>query len=451
MPLNFPLLLLAGCTLGSLISPAFGDDRRPTLQEQWGQWRGPLGTGVAPQANPPIHWNEADGINIRWKTPLPGLGHSTPIVWGDRIFLTTAIPHGTALEPRYSRAPNAHDNLPVTHRQKFVALAIDRTTGKIVWQKVLRDEIPHEGHHQTGSLASNSAATDGERVFFFFGSFGLYCLDFAGHELWRADLGKMQPLHGHGEGSSPALSGDTLVVNWDHEGESFVVAFNAKTGTEKWRVPRDETTSWSSPLMIEHEGVPQVVVSATHRIRGYDLQTGKVLWSCGGLSTNVVASPVYASGMLFTGSSYDTRSLLAIRLEGATGDLTGSRHIAWKKNRATPYVPSPLLYRDSLYYLNHYQGVLTRVSASTGEDCPGAFRLAGIDDVYSSPVAAADRIYVTDRKGTTLVINNTEKHQVLAENHLEETVSASAAIVGREILLRGDHSLYSLAETDRAP
>lgn len=431
-----------------LAAPAFADEPASQSPERnWPQWRGPWGTGVAPLADPPVEWSEADGKNIRWKTAIPGLGHSSPVVWGNHVFLTTALAHGDALKPRYSTAKGAHDNLPVTHRHKFIALAVDRTTGKILWQRTLRDAVPHDGHHFTGSLASNSPVTDGQHVYAFFGTYGLYCLDFTGTEVWHADFGTMESLHGHGEGSSPALYGDTLVVNWDHEGQSFVVALDKLTGRERWRVERKEITSWSTPIIVEQGGTPQVIVSATNRVRGYDLKTGRVLWECGGLSTNVVASPVYADGMVFTGSSYDTRSLLAIRLDGAAGDITGSKRIAWTKNRATPYVPSPLLYGDSLYYLNHYQGVLTRVVAQTGEERPGAFRLAGIQDIYASPVGAAGRVYITDRTGTTLVVSHAEKPKVLAENRLDEVISATAAIAGREIFLRGEHFLYSLAET----
>jgi outer membrane protein assembly factor BamB len=447
-----PLRLRTGlvCLCLAVASVASADEQANQSPERnWPQWRGPWGTGVAPLADPPVEWSESDGQNIRWKTTIPGLGHSSPIIWGDRVFLTTAVAHGEALKPRYSTMPGAHDNLPVTQRHKFMAIAVDRRSGKIVWQRTLRDALPHDGHHFTGSLASNSLVTDGRRVFVFFGSYGLYCLDFDGTEIWHADFGTMQSLHGHGEGSSPALFGDTLIVNWDHEGLSFVVALDKLTGKERWRVERKEITSWSTPIIVEHGGTPQVIVSATNRVRGYDLKTGKVLWECGGLSTNVVASPVYSDGLVFTGSSYDTRSLLAIRLDGATGDITGSRRVAWSKTKATPYVPSPLLYGDSLYYLNHYQGVLTRVIAKTGADRPGAFRLAGVQDIYASPVGAAGRVYITDRAGTTVVVSHAEQPKVLAENHLDDVISASAGIAGREIFLRGEHFLYGLTEEER--
>lgn len=430
------------------LGPAsFGADGE--AKDNWPQWRGPLSSGVAPQGDPPLEWNEADGTNIRWKTKLPGRGLSTPIVWGDRVFLTTAIPFGEALPPRPSTAPGNHDNLPVTHRHRFVALALDRASGKIVWQKTLREALPHEQGHHTASLASNSAATDGKHVFVFFGSFGLYCLDFNGEVVWKADFGPMQSLHGHGEGSSPALYKNTLVVNWDHEGKSFIVALDTRTGEQQWKIERKEVTSWASPIIIEHAGKPQVVVSGTSRVRGYDLKNGDVLWECGGLSSNVVASPVYGEGMVFAGSSYDKRALLAIRLEGASGDITDSDQIAWRRFRGTPYVPSPLLYDGGFYFLTHYQGILSRVDARSGEDRPGAIRLEGVTNIYSSPVAAAGRIYITDLEGTTAVVSSGEVPRILARNQLSEGVSASAAIAGRELFLRGETHLYCLAEEEK--
>jgi outer membrane protein assembly factor BamB len=407
-----------------------------------------LATGEAPLAEPPLSWDESDGTNIRWKTEIPGRGHATPIVWGDQVFVTTAIPFGEALPPRPSTAPGNHDNLPVTHQQRFVALAVDPDNGEIVWQKTLREALPHEQGHYTGSLASSSPVTDGEHVFAFFGTFGLYCLDVEGRLVWKKDFGPMQSLHGHGEGSSPALYKDTLIVNWDHEGKSFIAALDKATGEERWRAQRNEVTSWASPIIVEHERKPQVIVSGTSRVRGYDLAGGEVLWECGGLSSNIVASPVSANGMVFAGSSYDKRALLAIRLKGAAGDITGGEQIAWSRFRGTPYVPSPLLYDGALYFLTHYQGILSRVDARTGEDRPGAIRLPGIGNIYSSPVAAAGRIYVTDLDGKTVVVSSGEPPRLLSMNRLAEPISASAAIAGRQMFLRGEKHLYCLAEPD---
>ena len=411
--------------------------------DQWPAWRGPLATGEAPLAQPPTTWSESE--NLRWKARLPGRGHGSPIVWGNRVFVTTAIPVGDELPSRSTKAPGAHDNIPVSRRQQFAALAIDRETGTVVWQRVLREAFPHDGGgHYTGSLASQSPVTDGTRLYVSFGSEGIFALDWQGAVVWERDLGKMYPVHGHGEGSSPAVWRDLLFVNWDHEPESFLVALDSGTGEERWRVARDEITSWGSPVIIDHRGEPQLVVSGTRRIRAYRPETGELIWECGGLSTNVVASPVAGDGFLFAGSSYDTKAFLAIRLEGARGDLTGGEQVVWSRNRATPYVPSPLLAGGTLFFLHHYQGVLIGVDPRTGEDRPGAFRLPGMTDVYASPVAAAGRIYITDRDGTTVVYQQGERPKFVAENRLEDRFSASAAMAGREFFLRGERWLYCL-------
>jgi outer membrane protein assembly factor BamB len=413
-------------------------------RQNWPHWRGPLGAGVAPTADPPFEWSDAK--NIRWKTALPGKGHSTPIVWGDRVFVTTAVPVGDALPPRFSTAPGTHDGVPVTHRHEFVVLALSRKDGKILWKRTLHEKLPHEGGHYSASLASNSPVTDGEHLYAFFGSHGLHCLTMDGHVKWSKQFGEMQTKHGHGEGASPVIHGDTLIVNWDHDARSFVVALDKRTGREIWKTDRAEETSWASPVIVEHDGRPQLVLSGTKRVRGYDLATGKVIWECGGLSQNVVASPVAGNGMVFAGSSYEKRVLLAIRLAGAKGDITATDQVAWTRTRGTPYVPSPLLYDDQLYFFAHYQGILTRVSAKTGEDAPGPARLSGVSSFYASPVAANNRIYVTDLEGTTLVLSHKNFPRVLATNRLSDTFAASPAIAGKELFLRGEKFLYCIAQ-----
>ncbi len=436
----FGRLLLTGVLFG-----ASAEHSGAQVQHDWPQWRGPLGTGVGPAANPPVAWS--DNKNIRWKTALPGKGHSTPIVWGDRIFLTTAIPYGEAVKPRIPPRPGAHDNLASTRRHEYAVMAVSRKSGKILWQQTMHKDLPHEAGHVTASLASASPVTDGEHVFAFFGSRGLYCLDTSGKLLWKKDLGEMHTKHGHGEGSSPALHGDTLIVNWDHEEQSFLVALDKRTGKQRWRVGRDEDTSWATPIVVEHAGKVQVVVPGTKRVRGYDLANGAVLWECGGLSSNIVASPVAANGVVYAGSSYDTRALLAIRLEGAKGDITLSKQVLWSRRRGCPYIPSPLLYGDSLYTMQHYQGIISRLDIKTGEDQGGPFRLDAIDNVYASPVGAAGRIYVTSRDGVTQVMSHGEQiPKMLAVNRLGENISASAALAGRELFLRGERILYCIVE-----
>jgi outer membrane protein assembly factor BamB len=409
----------------------------------WPQWRGPLGTGVSPDGEPPVEWSEEK--NVRWKIELPGRGHGTPIVWGDRIFLTTAVPFGPKLPPRKSGRPGAHDNLAVSQRHQFVTLAVDRATGKTLWKKKLHEALPEEGAHYTASLASASPVADAEHVFVFFGSHGLFCLDHAGKVVWEKQLGQMKTKHGHGEGASPVLHGKTLVINWDHEDKSFIVALDKSTGKQLWRKDRGEVTSWSTPIVVERNGVAQVIVCGTARVRGYDLSNGNVLWECGGLSANIVASPVYSDGVVIVGSSYEKRAMLAIDLDKAKGDITESPTVLWSRRRGTPYVPSPLLYDNALYFHAHYQSVLTRLDAKTGEEIPGPFRLPGIANVYASAVGAAGRVYVTDLEGSTLVFSNEASPKILARNILDDRFNASAAISGKEIFLRGEKHLYCIA------
>ncbi len=439
--LSFVGNLVATCMLAAPVNAERG---AVEALDFWGQWRGPLGTGVAPNAQPPVEWNE--NKNIRWKTALPGKGHSTPIVWGDRLYLTTAIPYGDPVQPRFVR-PGAHDNLTLTRNHEFAALAVSRTTGKILWQQTLNKATPHEAGHVSGSLASASPVTDGEHVFAFFGSYGLYCLDTAGKLLWKKDLGQMHSKHGHGEGSSPALYGDTLIINWDHEEQSFLVALDKHTGKERWRVDRAEDTSWATPIVVEHKGKAQVIVPGTKRMRAYDLASGAIVWECGGLSSNIVASPVAANGFVYAGSSYDTRAMLAIQLDGAKGDITGTNQVVWFRRRGTPYVPSPLLYDGTIYNLQHYQGVLVRIDAKTGQDLGEPVRLDAVKSVYASPVGAAGRVYVTSLDGVTQVVSHGEPAlKMLAVNRLDDSFSASAALAGRDLFLRGERFLYCIAE-----
>ena len=436
------LLVAFGFTVAT--AGALGQAVNPLAQ--WGQWRGPLATGAAPKADPPVEWSETK--NIRWKTKLPGLGHSSPVVWGSLVFVTTAEMTG-AKKPFTGVTPDgAHNNMNPLFDHQFAVMAIDRQTGAVVWRRTVATRQPHESTHESATWASNSPVTDGEHVLSFFGSNGLYCLDTGGRLLWSRDLGDMQVKHGHGEGASPLLHDETVVVNWDHEGASVIVALAKRTGEELWRQPRDEVTSWATPIVVTHDGQAQVVVSGTRRVRGYDLKTGAVIWEAGGLPGNIVASPVGADGMVFAAGSYEKQTLLAIRLAGAKGELAGTQQIAWQKNRSTPYVPSPLLYDGWLYYLRHYQGVLSRVNAKTGDEPSGPFRLGSVFNIYSSPVAAAGRIYVTDRNGKTLVMSNDAEPKALTLNKLDDRFSASAALVGDAIFLRGEKFLYCIGEKD---
>ncbi len=420
------------------------DPTKNNANHYWPQWRGPLGVGVAPHAVPPIRWSEDQ--NIRWKLALQGKGHSTPVVWDDHVFVTASVALRNAQAIAADRRLGAHDNIKAVQCQKFLVMAINRHTGHLFWEKTVRENTPHEGGHYTGSYASASPVTDGERVYAFFGSHGIYCLSWSGVLLWQKDLGDMHTRHGHGEGSSPALYKNKLIINWDHEGKSFVVALDKRTGEQRWKRMRDEASSWSTPIVVEHKNRVQVIISAAKRIRGYDLTTGDVIWECGGLSNNVVSSPASAGGMVYAGSSYEKRAMLGIRLDGAAGDITGSDQVLWQINRHTPYVPSLLLYDDKLYFLKHYQGILSCLNVKNGQMLYGPVRLPNIYNVYASPVGAAGRLYITSQSGVTLVLAQGLTPKVLAANQLDDSFSASAALVGGDLFLRGHRYLYCIAK-----
>jgi len=435
--------------------------------DNWPQWRGPLQTGVSPTANPPTKWSESE--NVKWKVKLPGRGNSTPIVWDKLVFIQTAMPSSQA---EAARADGGGAGAPVTpvllqnqnrpqrrggpggfgggaaptEKYQFVLLCLDRETGKTLWRKVVREEVPDEGHHPDHGYASYSPVTDGTLVFAYFGSRGLHCYDLQGDLRWEKDFGRMQTKMGFGEGSSPALHGDTLVIDWDHEGDDFIVALDKMNGKELWRTPREEETTWSTPLIVSRNGQAQVLVSATRKVRSYDLKTGKQLWEIGGMTANSIPSPVAADGLVYVTSGFRGAALLAIDPFRRQGDLTGTDAIKWSYNKGTPYVPSPLLYDGKLYVFSGNNAVMTCFDAKTGKVLIDPKRLEDLEGVYASPVGAAGRVYFVGRNGATVVAKNAAPLEVLATNELNDRIDASPAVAGKELFLRGQQYLYCIAE-----
>jgi outer membrane protein assembly factor BamB len=263
--------------------------------------------------------------------------------------------------------------------------------------------------------------------------------------VWEKDLGDKQMRQQFGEGSTPVLHGDRLVLVWDHQGQSFVVALDKNTGRELWRAAREEIDTWATPLVVEHDGRAQVVTNGMNRLRSYDLETGRIVWESQGTTMNAIPSPVAADGMVFVTSGFRGSNLKAIRLAGASGDITGSPAIAWTLDRDTPYVPSPLLYDGTLYILKSNSAILSAFAAASGKPHYQLQRLEGLNEVFSSPVGAGGRVYLTGRDGTTLVIRHGPTYELLAKNSLDDGFDASPALVDNEILLRGYRYLYSIA------
>jgi outer membrane protein assembly factor BamB len=417
----------------------------------WPQWRGPLATGVAPLAEPPLTWSETE--HVKWKTKIPGFGTSTPIIWGDRVFILTAIPTGKKSDGKPTEAPPSSSegrsrgmrSEAPTQVYQFAVLCLDRKTGKVLWQKTAREELPHEGHHQSHGFASASPVTDGQVLLAYFGSRGLHCYDLEGQLQWTNDFGRMDTKNSFGEGASPAIHGDTVIINWDHEGEDFITALDKGTGKPRWRTPRDEGTGWATPLIVEHGGRQQVVINATGNVRSYDLATGKELWSSSGQTVNAIPTPVATADTVYVTSGFRGAALHAIPL-GRTGKLSETDGFRWAHNKNTPYVPSPLLVDGLLYFVAGNDAKFSCLEAKSGQVHFEAERLEGIFSVYASPVAAKDRIYVLGREGTCLVLKKGPKLEVLAKNKLDDKTDASLALVGKELFLRGHQYLYCLAD-----
>jgi outer membrane protein assembly factor BamB len=417
----------------------------------WPQWRGPLATGESPDAESPLKWSEAE--HVRWKVPVPGSGTSTPIVSHGKVFLLTAIrtePKGDQ-PPAPPPAPAAPErggfgrSEPPSVPYRFVVLCLDQANGKTLWEKAVTEGVPHEGHHRDHGFASASPVTDGRTLVASFGSRGVHALDLAGNLKWSKDLGRMRTRNGFGEGSSPALHGDIVVVLWDHEGDDFIVALDRETGRELWRVPREEATTWTTPLVVEHAGKALVVVPATARTRCYELATGEQSWEAPGLTANVIPSAVAQGGVVYVTSGFRGSVLRAIKLGGG-GDLAGTDSLLWSQDRNTPYVPSPLLAGGALYFLSGNNGLLSCVDVATGKAHYSAERLPGIQNVYASPVAGGGRVYVLSREGVCLVLKQGPKLEVLATNKLDEPTDASIALAGRDLFIRGRDHLYCIAE-----
>ncbi len=412
----------------------------------WPQWRGPDFNGMA-RSDAPTKWSDTE--NIKWKATIPGRGHSTPIAWGDKIFLTTAIP---TAQPAAQPTAGAGRGGPgggagANQEHQFVVLCLDKKTGKTLWQKVAKTATPHEGYHgMYGSFASNSPVTDGRNVYAFFGSRGVFCYDLNGKLLWEKDLGvQMKMRLQFGEGTAAVLHDDKLLLVFDYQGESFIVALDKTTGKEAWRAKREEISNWSTPLVVEHAGRKQVVVSAPTKVRSYDLNSGKLLWDCAGLGLNTIPQPVYQDGVVYVMSGFREPKLLAIRL-GKEGDLTGTDAVLWSETRGLSYTPSPVLFDGKLYTLTD-NGMMSCFDAKTGKPYYHQQRLPKPYNFKASPIGAQGKLYLATEDGDVVILKMGEKYEMLATNTLQDQVFiASPVILDNEIFLRGQNTLFCISE-----
>ena len=449
--------------------------------DNWPSWRGPDFTGVSAKGNPPVTWSDTE--NIKWKMKVPGVGTSSPVIWGDKIFFLTAIktdktgtpvPRVRPVRPQTEEEKEEEEDaeeeeedededaeeeeeedaeeeeeeegpeLP-TNYYKFDVVCVDRGTGKILWQKTAREELPHEAHHEEHGFASYSPVTDGKYVWASFGSRGTHCYDLDGNHKWSRDLGKMDTIEMFGEGSSPVLAGDALIVLMDQESNSKIYALNKMTGKIIWEQKREEYSTWTTPVVAEVDGNIQVIAHGVNYIRSYDAGTGNLVWQCKNKAGNSMVSPIYDSGTVYYTNNGDKGALSAIRL-GNTGDLTGTDAICWEAEDVARSVGTPILYGGRIFACPERKAKVLCLDAKTGEKIFEAQPLKGIREMYASPAGAGGHVYFVGRKGTVVVIKQSDKFEVVATNVLDDAIDASPAIVGDELYLKGSKYLYCIAD-----
>lgn len=414
----------------------------------WPQWRGPESQGISRDKNLPTEWSETK--NILWKAAIPGRGFSQPIIWDKRVFLTTDIegdPAPATHKPPVHMAAGKEFKHPewdgIDKLHTFKVICLDRDTGKLIWEKTAYNGTVYDYRHKRGNYAAPTPVTDGKYVWAYFGSEGVYCYDLDGKPIWTKSLGNIGTV-GLGVGTSPVLYENLLIVVCDQEfdgKDSFMTALDKKTGKEVWRVPRQIGVSWATPVIVKTAQRTELITSGNENLISYDPATGKELWRAGGLKSHAIATPVVGQGLVVLSSGYPSKVIVAVR-PGGSGVIDGTDKIAWRYNKGTAYVPSPILY-GSYVYLMSDAGILTCLNATTGEIVYEGGRVPVATKFYgASPVAFDDKILLTSDDGDTFVIKAGPKHEVLATNSIGEPVRTSIAIADGKLFIRGDKHLF---------
>lgn len=444
MRMRFALVLVAALISLAAPRPYANDDAN------WPQWRGPGGLGVAAGDAYPESWNP--DRNVAWKTPVPGRGHSSPIVWGDRLFLTTSIEGGPApadhkppIHPDFNHRPGyLHpDSVGSDRLHTLKVLAFDTKTGRQLWEHTPYSGTMYDDRHRKNTYASPTMVTDGTLVYAFFESGGLFAYDFDGKLVWTRSLGGIAKA-GLGPGTSPILFEDLLILQCDQEmGEgSFIIALDKKTGRDVWRQDRRNRRSWATPLIVRTPSRVELVASAAEAVIAYDPRTGRELWRSEGVRSHPIPSAVAGQGLVFLTAGSQAKRVLAIR-PGGSGQLTDGEGIVWRYNKGTAYVPSPILYGDYLYLMTD-KGLITCLDARTGEVMYEGGRPPVPATFTASLVAYGDRLLMTSEDGDTFAIKAGPEHEVLATNSIGEPVYASLALAGGTIYIRGEQHLFAI-------
>ncbi len=436
--------------LGVLILPSPASSESVS-GSNWPQWRGPESQGISSENNLPSEWTATK--NIVWKTPIPGRGHSSPIVWGNNLFVTTAI-QGPVIPGAKTLQHFTADGGVFLHpdvvggeyEHAFKVLCFDTDTGKILWERTAYKGRVYDGRHRKNTYASPTPVTDGKYVYVYFGAEGVYCYDFDGNLVWKGSLGQIATM-GMGVGTSPVLWGDLVIVQCDQDNgiDSFLAAISKKTGEEVWRVKRAAFESWSSPIVVATKKRTELVVNSRELVISHDPATGEELWRSDGVGVNPVPTPVTGHDLVVVSAGAGQKRAMAIRL-GGSGDVTGTSQIAWQYNKGTAHITSPILYGDYLYLLTD-NGIVTCLDAKTGE-VQYRDRVPGPAKFSASPVAFDGKILLTSEEGESFVFTAGPNYELLSTNSIGEQVHASPAIAGGKIFIRGERNLYAIGRAE---
>lgn len=420
-----------------------------TAQDNWPQFRGPKSDGVVEATGLPDTWSKTE--NVAWNVEIPGRGWSSPIVWDDRVFLTTAVRLGGTAEEIKKGLYFGGDRPAPKEPHRWIVYCLNAGNGEIVWQKTVHEGVPQYGHHLKNTLASETPITDGERVYAYFGNVGLFCFDMNGKELWQKKWESVPTKLGWGTAASPVLHQGRIYVVNDNEKESFLEALDAKSGQEIWRVPREEKSNWATPFVWENEKRTEIITPGSRKVRSYDLD-GKPLWELGGMSSIAIPTPFERFGMLYVASGYvlDKRKpIFAIR-PGASGDITlkeketTGEFIAWSQLQAGPYNVSPIVYGDYLYVL-YDMGFFACYDARTGKQMYENPKVrTGGSAFTASPWAYDGKIFCLSEDGDTFVIEAGKEFKVLRKNKLDEFTMATPAIADGSLFIRTEKRLYRI-------
>jgi len=440
-----PLAWSVALTLASIAAA------EPPLDERWPGWRGADGQGVARGSVPPLEWGPTK--NVLWKTALPGRGHSSPIVWGNRLFLTTAVEGEVVEGARAIRhfvqgEEFLHpDAMGADRRHAFKVLCLDAGDGNVRWERTAWEGTPIDSRHKKASFASPTAVADGERVYAYFGPEGLYAYDFSGNLVWKFDPGAFGTM-GVGVGTSPVLYGELVILLCDEdEGEkSFLVALDRRTGREVWRVKRRIEVSWATPVVVSAGGRDELVTAGNQHVLAYDPATGRELWRMRGLESNAVTTPVAGRDVVVVSSGYPSKVSVAVR-PGGSGDISDGPHVLWRYEKGSAYVPSPILYEGHVYLMTD-KGLLTCLDARTGEVRYEGARPPVPASFMSSPVAVDGHLLLTSVDGDTFVVKAGPRFELVRANPLGEPIGASAAVAGGRIYIRGERHLFAIGTTE---